>query len=154
MAGKISITTDPPLEALVNHFRISRLREMGLGVGAVAAQVRRNLKLITPQRTGALVRSQRMRRIGQLEWEIIEGVPYGQILRSGVSPGNRNPILPVRAKMLFWAGARHPVRIVTRHPGIKKNDYFTKAIQASRGDITKVSNGTAIMLARSYADFP
>jgi len=125
---------------------------MGLGVGAVAGRVKSNLSKVTPRKSGALVRSQRLKKKGALEWEIIEGKFYGRIIRAGLPATKINPILPVRKRALWWPGLPQPVAAVRNHPGIKKNDYFDKAIRASRGDVEKVSKEVAVGLSKKYAD--
>jgi hypothetical protein len=148
----IRITTDPPLEQLSRHFRISRKREMALGVGTVAGRTLSALRKVTPVKTGRLKRGQRLIKKGELEWEISEVDFYGQILRDGVPAASMNPIVPRQKKALWWPGLPHPIARVNNHPGIKKNDYFQKAIDNSRGDREKAQAKVAIKLSEDYAD--
>jgi len=148
----ITITTKPPLEQLSRHFRVSRKREMAAGVGTVAGRTMSALAKVTPRRTGRLSRGQRLIKRGALEWEISEVDFYGQILRDGVPAGAMNPILPRQKKALWWPGLPHPIAAVRNHPGIKKNDYFQKAINNSKGDREKAGVQVAVKLSEDYAD--
>lgn len=83
-----------------------------------------------PKRTGKLAAGIHARKRRALRYTIEERVKYGVFLREGVDPSRRNPILPVNKRALWWEGADHPVRAVYNHPGIKKNDYVQRGLDA------------------------
>lgn len=142
---------NPPLQRLYKKFRSSRQNEMEQGVSNISDVIAKNIAEETPRKTGKLLRSQRLLKRGKLNRELIEGEPYGAILRAGVPASRRNPIVPVRAKALASAdGTFGPVAIVLNHPGIKPNDYWTKGIEKSQGDIDKESKAIGAEIAAKY----
>jgi hypothetical protein len=79
----------------------------------------------TPRRTGRLAKGHYVTK-RPLERRIIEGEPYGKIVRQGAKP---HPIYPRAQKALFWPGLSHPIRYVKRHPGIKSNQYHLRGVK-------------------------
>ncbi|HEU5013955.1 MAG TPA: HK97 gp10 family phage protein [Roseiflexaceae bacterium] len=54
-----------------------------------------------------------------------------------VHDGSRaHTIRPVRARALFWKGAKHPVRVV-HHPGTHANPFFARAMRRLQPDADK-----------------
>ena len=151
---KISIRTNQPLDKISKVFRVKNEKMMSDGTGSIGGSVSRNIYKETPKKTGRLAKSQKLRKLGKLSWQFEETEPYakiGQILRAGVSPQRRNPILPVRKRALANREDNFgPVAAVYNHPGIKKNDYWTRGIEKSQGDIKKESEKAGIDIAAEY----
>lgn len=150
----IRIRTDPSLDKLAGAFRVDKQKAIGQGVGTAAGRLWSHLKKVTPERTGRLKKSQILQRQGNLDWEIVETVrpPYGLFIRQGVPASKINPILPRKKKALWWPGLPHPVKAVYNHPGIKKNDYFTKAIKNADGDFEKAADGIGTDIVADILD--
>jgi hypothetical protein len=137
----LKIQISPEARELVKAWSFSQKLKISVNIRQVANTVKQNLRVTTPQKTRQLLFSQELRKINDLEFEIIETVdpPYGLFQRQGVARSRINPIFPREKKALFWPGARHPVRAVYNHPGIRPNDYFKKAIEMSKGEIREAS---------------
>lgn len=124
---------------------------MSAGIKKVSEAVAENIAQETPKRTKKLVQSQKLVKRDRMFYDLIEGEPYGAILRAGVTPSRRNPIVPVRAKALANREDNFgPVAIVYNHPGIKKNDYWQRGIDKSDGDIKRESEKAGIDIAAGY----
>jgi hypothetical protein len=138
----ITITANPTFRGLARVFKTPVTKFVGFRTGKAAGIVKVNLRRTTPKKTRRLVNSQFLRQTGSTEWTIGERVdpPYGFFQRQGVPARKINPILPRRKKALFWEGARHPVAAVYKHPGIKPNPYFQRAIDMSQAGMKKEAN--------------
>jgi len=143
-SGSLTVKSDPSTKELTKAWSFSQKGNIGFGVLQMISDLKSILARVTPRRTGALVRSQKIVKVSDLERKIIETVepPYGLFIRTGVPPSRINPILPVRKKALFWPGARHPVAAVHNHPGIKKNDYWKTAIDMNESNMKKEAEST------------
>lgn len=147
----ISIQTKPKLDTIAKVFKTSQKKKMSNGIGAIVLRVSHNIASETPMKTKKLINSQKFQKRGDLDWEFTESVPYGAILRAGVTPQRRNPILPVNKKALANRVDNFgPVAAVYNHPGIKKNDYWTRGIDKSDGDIKRESEKAGIDIAAEY----
>lgn len=126
----IDATLDPSARALDGFFSRSRSKEISNTLHQAAKDTMPILRKETPKKTHALVNSQAIKKFSDLEYHIQENVtpPYGLFQRQGVAKSKINPILPRKKKALWWPGARHPVRAVRNHPGIKKNDYYARTV--------------------------
>lgn len=149
--GAITIRSDPSAERLTRVWSASQRGKVSDTIDRVSDVVMDNLKRTTPQKTGALLASQRVIATSDLESKIVETVdpPYGLFQRQGVPANKINPILPVRKKALWWPGARHPVAAVRNHPGIKKNDYWSEAIRLSQGKMNDETKRTVAEIEES-----
>lgn len=129
----LRIAVDPTTEELAKAYSFPQRTKIQIGVLSSANVTKANLRKTTPQDSKRLLFSQRLEKRGPLTYEIFETVepPYGLFQRQGVPASKINPIVPVNKEALFWPGARHPVKIVRNHPGIKRNDYWQQAIDMS-----------------------
>ena len=90
----------------------------------------RAIQANAPVKTGKLKASIKAVQVGPLEWQIQEGVWYGQLQRTGTTKKNY-PIYPREKKALYWPGLDHPIAYVKSHPGFKANNYADVAIQGA-----------------------
>jgi hypothetical protein len=152
------VRTDPDLEKLAAKFRINRHDEIAAGVDKATKITAKHIRREAPVKTGKLRKSIRVHRVGKgqagLRREISENVdpPYGLFQRQGVPARKINPILPVRKKALFWPGARHPVRAVYNHPGIKPNDYWLRGLQSAEPKVNQIADDVAKDIATDIID--
>lgn len=132
--GSLSVTIKPSAKALSSFFSRGQRKNASDVMRAVAEVVNDQLKDETPRKTGRLVNSQRLIEVNDLHLQIVEFVnpPYGLFQRQGVAKSKINPIMPRKKKALWWPGARHPVKIVRNHPGIKPNPYTQRAVDKSK----------------------
>jgi HK97 gp10 family phage protein len=94
-------------------------------------------KANAPVKTGTLRRSithQVGGAGGSVRGIVGTSVPYAKYVHEGTAP---HVILPVRAKALFWPGARHPVKRVN-HPGTKANPFLRRALAEQRGAVLQL----------------
>jgi hypothetical protein len=77
-------------------------------------------------------------------------VPYVKYIISGTRP---HMIYPVRARALFWPGARHPVASV-RHPGTQANDFVGRTVRESIPDVAEaIGRGLARAVSQGNANY-
>lgn len=147
----LRIEVDPTTQELAKAYSVSQRGRIQIGVLNSANVTKANLRKTTPRRTSKLVLSQRLEKRGPLTYAIFETVdpPYGLFQRQGVVASKINPILPVRKKALYWPGARHPVKAVRNHPGIKPNDYWQRAIDMSNQNYEKEGEKVAAEIEAS-----
>jgi phage gpG-like protein len=97
--------------------------------------VERRAKQLCPRRTGRLARSI-TRQLEKHKAIIGSNVDYAPVVELGSKP---HLIQPNKAGALWWAGAKHPVKVV-RHPGTRPQPYLRPALEDSVKEIEKVFN--------------
>lgn len=98
------------------------------------AVLERQAKIETPVKTGNLRRTITSHvEAGGNRGIVGTNARYARAVHDGTKP---REIRPVRAKALFWKGAKHPVKRV-RHPGTKGNPFLERALRASQGTIER-----------------
>ena len=112
---------------------VNTLAELSAGIKYIAQVTTNVIKQEAPVRSRRLVNSMIITDQGPLKKILTERVAYGKYLRAGVTPSERNPILPNRKKALHWPGLAHPVKAVYHHPGIQVNNYVQRGVINSQG---------------------
>jgi hypothetical protein len=140
MSVKLNVRTKPDLKKVALPLRKFRLHSIERHFENLATVVLRNVRDAAPERTGVGKRAIVKRKRKGFVWEILidrrrKGGNYMSWQHDGVPAHKINPIEPKRRKFLWWPGARHPVRIVTKHPGIPASKFIDKGLEASRGNI-------------------
>jgi hypothetical protein len=136
------ISTKPDLEAVGKAFRKSRVGDIDKKMEALSIVIHRHILEEAPERSGNLKKSIQRKRRGQFVYEIfvdrrMRGGKYERAIRLGMPASKINPILPKKRRALFWPGARHPVKAVYNHPGIKANPYWERGLDKSESDINR-----------------
>ena len=89
-----------------------------------------------PVKSGKLKKSIRLQKKGLYSWMIVEGMPYGKMVREGTIA---HSIYPVKAKALWWPGLPHPIAW-TPHPGIRRpNDYVGRGEARAAPELQRLS---------------
>ncbi len=154
-AFNFSITINPPIKEITPRFRKSYKKDFSKRLHDTAKRVHRTIVHEAPKRTGALRRAIKLKRVNETSFTVqvdqrAKAAKYEPLVRLGVRPERINPILPKRKKALYWPGARHPVKAVYHHPGIKANPYFERGMRKSDHYIRQLEKDITQDVERMY----
>lgn len=135
------VSAKPDLNDIGLAFRKFRAEDLDKKLEALSVIVHRNIQEEAPYRTGQLRKAIVRKKRKMFTYEIfvdrrMRGGKYEPYVRMGVPASKINPILPRKKRALFWPGARHPVKAVYNHPGIKANPYWERGLE-SEADINR-----------------
>lgn len=142
---KVKVDIKPDLAVIAEKFRKDRKKYIYRQIKDLSRKIYYNIRSEAPVRTGALRKSIVERKRSDFFYEIMvdyqtKGGKYELFVRLGVPASRINPIRAVRKRALYWPGARHPVKAVYRHPGIKPNPYWDRGLEKSRDDINRTES--------------
>jgi len=140
---KLSVKMSPDGKDIIQ--KRERLPMADSSMADLAQQVNENILDEAPHKTGKLAKAHKVRKLKRNSYELYvdsksPANKYYLPVRFGTGP---RVITPKAKKALMWPGARHPVKIVKRWPGIKGNDYVNRAIDSSSGDIRQAEENMA-----------
>lgn len=151
---KLKVEASPSLDDIARPFRNFREQTIDDRLDDLTDLIHNKIRQEAPVRTGELRRSIVKRKRARFNYDILvdrrmRGGKYEVYVRMGVTPERRNPIFPRIKKALYWPGARHPVRAVYNHPGMKANPYWDKGLDRAAPDIRRAEELLATEIERS-----
>lgn len=152
MAIKLSIKMTPEGNAIAKGMGKLKFKQMADSeLGELSKRINANIQDEAPKRTGKLAKAHRQHKLKQMAYEgYVDGRTkasrYYPFVIKGVGP---RMIAPRVKKALYWPGARHPVKVVKRWPGFKGNDYVSRALDGSSGDIKRTEQDLAVTIERA-----
>ena len=128
MSFGITITVKNADKVISGFARGIKTATIAKSLSVYARAMGKAIQANAPVKSGKLKASIKVVQIGPLEWQVQEGVWYGQLQRMGTTKKNY-PIYPRDKKALYWPGLPHPIAYVKSHPGFKANDYTNVTVQ-------------------------
>ena len=137
MSFGITITVKNADKVISGFAKGIKTATIAKSLGVYARAMGKAIQANAPVKSGKLKASIKVVQIGPLEWQVQEGVWYGQLQRMGTT--KKNYRIPKEGyTKLWWPGLPHPISHVKSHPGFKANDYTDVTV---RGVTAKAALG-------------